>query len=1055
MSGRSIVTPAVGPSFGTPGCTITWVGGTGSWTTASNWDKNRVPGATDDVCIKAAGSTVTLSATAATVDALTLGGTSGATVTLFVQGVGCTANASLATTSTTNADVVAKTGVLDLTSTTCSGSPASVSTASVLNVGGALRSDPGAGATRTISGAVTNTGVVAINTATDYTAGSTFENTGALNLADGVTFTLDSPGTTATTFADDAGGSVVSSGSSQTGQLAVDGGNTYRQGAGTTSGEPVLVNPNNGAAATISYTGTGASALVAQGADTVTGSAMGASQSLTVEGVGCGFNAATTFASSMTSAGQIYLTTVVCSGSPTSLSVASGQVLTLSGSSAKLEVDPGAGNTRTLSGSITNTSGAVVAIDANTDYAAGATFDNKAALDLADGVTFTLDSPGTTATTFADDAGGSVVSSGSSQTGQLAVDGGNTYRQGAGTTSGEPVLVNPNNGAAATISYTGTGASALVAQGADTVTGSAMGASQSLTVEGVGCGFNAATTFASSMTSAGQIYLTTVVCSGSPTSLSVASGQVLTLSGSSAKLEVDPGAGNSRSLSGSIVTTGSASTVIDANTDIVGGTFNNGAALTVADSTSLTLDASAAATFIDGAGGSVTTTGDGSTGALRVAAGNTYNQGAGTTAGGPVYVDDSTLLYTGTGASTVDVEGTGTETGNIAAGQNLTLLGIGCGEAATETSTASFTNAGVIDLTTSVCSGSPVTLNVGLTGKKANKLTNTGTIQVDPGVGGTRTIQGSITNNASGRVIVNATATYTPSETIPGGKKPKVIAAPFDNKGSIALNGVTLTVTGVKKATLTDDKGGAITTTGSGQLVVDGPTTYTQGKGTTSGNPVLVSGGILNLSSGGGAASIDAEGSVTLKGTVNAGQTLTLLAVGCGPAVTATDASALTVNGALVLTAVVCSGTSSTLTLSGSGSAGTVTIGSTGSITWPEGAGGTRTINATIVNNGTMGPSSIATLTLNGNYTQGSAGKYDVSVNSPNSADSIHVSGTATLAGTMTAVPVSGFTPTAGNSWTGVLTASTVSGTFGTVNGPGGSWSGTYSPTSVGLVYNG
>jgi hypothetical protein len=65
--------------------TIKWLGGNGNWTTATDWNPNSVPGATDDAVIDASGSyTVTISA-AISVGSITVNGSS---ATLFVNDTG-------------------------------------------------------------------------------------------------------------------------------------------------------------------------------------------------------------------------------------------------------------------------------------------------------------------------------------------------------------------------------------------------------------------------------------------------------------------------------------------------------------------------------------------------------------------------------------------------------------------------------------------------------------------------------------------------------------------------------------------------------------------------------------------------------------------------------------------------------------------------------------------------------------------------------------------------------------------------------------------------------
>ncbi len=64
---------------------------------------------------------------------------------------------------------------------------------------------------------------------------------------------------------------------------------------------------------------------------------------------------------------------------------------------------------------------------------------------------------------------------------------------------------------------------------------------------------------------------------------------------------------------------------------------------------------------------------------------------------------------------------------------------------------------------------------------------------------------------------------------------------------------------------------GSVVSSGSGEVVSNG--TYTQGGGTTSGNPILVTAGTVNYT-GTGVSTIVARGGITLNGTIAAGQSL-------------------------------------------------------------------------------------------------------------------------------------------------------------------------------------
>ena len=287
----------------------------GNWDVGTNWSTGSVPGPSDVACITVPGTyTVTYqpSAGTETVDSLVLGsGTSGDQESLSIQGT-CSDNVTLATKNTatgTDTDLINSTGNLVLTSASC-GNASTLSIGSTLVNDGTISTTGGAGnGGRTITGNVTNDGTVNVNVNTSYSTG-TWDNAGILDLADGVTLTV---ATSPATFTNDTSGSVVSGGTSQTGQLVVDGNNTYNQGNGTTSGEPVLLaGPATGSPIALHYTGNGASSVTAEGgAGTVDGSIV-SGQTLSVDGT-CSNNAVETVDASETNGGTVHLSSVGCS----------------------------------------------------------------------------------------------------------------------------------------------------------------------------------------------------------------------------------------------------------------------------------------------------------------------------------------------------------------------------------------------------------------------------------------------------------------------------------------------------------------------------------------------------------------------------------------------------------------------------------------------------------------------------------------------------------------------------------------------------------------------
>jgi YVTN family beta-propeller protein len=125
---------------------------------------------------------------------------------------------------------------------------------------------------------------------------------------------------------------------------------------------------------------------------------------------------------------------------------------------------------------------------------------------------------------------------------------------------------------------------------------------------------------------------------------------------------------------------------------------------------------------------------------------------------------------------------------------------------------------------------------------------------------------------------------------------------------------------------------------------------------------------------------------------------------------------------------------------------------------------GTGTITGDVSNTGdnlTPGTAAaVGAITISGSglglYTQGAAGSYNVKIggNGAGQFDTLTVSGTATLGGTLTVTLINAFSPVVGNSFT-ILNAGSVTGTFATTNLPalsaGLGWKVTYSATSVSL----
>ncbi len=346
-----------------------------------------------------------------------------------------------------------------------------------LSNSGTLTSQQANGGARTIQGNLTNTGTLAINANTSYNGkGASLINEGALNIAEGKALTASNEGS----LTNGSGGKIVAAGS---GVVQMEPGTSFTEGAGTTSGtKPVIVRD-----AALSYTGAGASAIALHGeSNTLSGNPV-AGQSLSIESTS-GEHARLTVAGGFTNAGSITLTNGDSAANNASLVVSSGTLL----NSGTITTQPANGGVRTIQGSITNTG--TLALNATTiDPAASPTLMNKGAIDLAAGVSFSLQSK----PAIANESGGAITATG---TGVLSQIGG-TFTQGLGKSTGAmPVVV--DDGA---VVYSDKGASTVALRGSSTLSG-AISKGQTLAIQST-CSEHAVVTGAS-FTNSGTLELT-------------------------------------------------------------------------------------------------------------------------------------------------------------------------------------------------------------------------------------------------------------------------------------------------------------------------------------------------------------------------------------------------------------------------------------------------------------------------------------------------------------------------------------------------------------------
>ncbi len=965
------------------GCTDSWKNAeSGSWFTGSNWSNGAPPTSEEEACITVNGTyTVTMTQNSGTVSvqSLTVGGSSG-TQTLSV-GSSCSVNAVLATTAglTTGGN-----GVVVLTNGDGCGD--SVTLTGPVENAGSIIVEPEHGGARTLQGSLTNTGSLKINANTSYNgASAALTNEGAINIAEGKQLAVSNKGS----LTNAANGSITGSGS---GNLFMGSETTFTEGAGTTSGsEPVIVDDG-----TLDYNaGGGAGPISLHGSSALNGSTS-SGQSLAIQST-CSENTVATAATGFGNGGKITLTNADGCGDSATLDI-SGGTLTNTGTLVT-EVDHG--GTRTLQGNIKNTG--TLEIDAATAYnGTGAVLTNEKSFSVGEGIQFTVTNSGS----FTNGTGGSIASS----TGDIFMGSGTTFTEGAGSINGKkPVIVDD-----ATLAYTGAGAGPISLRGSSKVSGT-LAKEQLLSIEST-CSENTVAT-AEGVTNGGTIALTNGDGCGNSATLSIPSG-TLTNSG---KISTEPEHGGTRTIQGNLKNTGKLAINATTAYNGVDALLMNGGTVVLAEGRQLNL--SSGASFTNAAGGKITA----NPGSDVFLTGGTFTEGQGTTAGTkPVFIDDGALDYTGEGESRIGMRGNSTLSGNVAAVQSL-ILESTCGENALLTTAASYTNAGTITLTNGDGCGNSATLDT-----SAGTLTNSGTIIAQPEHGGSRTLDGDITNT---NTITLNTSTSDPS-------KEAIVL----NEGTINIaNGASFSLS--SDATVTNGKGGTIAGSGSGALVQTSGT-FNQAAGTTTGSePVILDDLTLNYSEHGG-GKIALRGNSSLTGTVRSGEALALQST-CSENALATATGSFNNNGTLEITNGDGCGNGATLNLKG----GTLTNNGTLVVANPH--GGVRELEGNLVNNLILSLAAGETLHLTGTYTQSTAGKFRTFIASSSTYGALSVSGAASIAGTLTLRQVEPFKATLGQSYQ-ILSAASLTGTFATesedqINFTGLYYEPTYSATGVTL----
>ncbi len=294
----------------------------------------------------------------------------------------------------------------------------------------------------------------------------------------------------------------------------------------------------------------------------------------------------------------------------------------------------------------------------------------------------------------------------------------------------------------------------------------------------------------------------------------------------------------------------------------------------------------------------------------------------------PTSEDEVCITENGTASYTVEMDQTSTVTvksltvGGSEHTQTLVVASTN-GLNAILTTTAGITNGthGAITLTNAETNGNNVTV--------VGPISNAGTITSEPAHGGQRNLQGNLTN--TGTLAINTNTNFKETKTA------------LTNEGAINIaTGAQLNVT--NESTVTNGSSGTIAAAGTGNLLMEPETVFTEGAGTTSGTkPVILRNASLKYT-GSGASLITQHGEGSkLAGNISAGQSLVLESTN-GEHEKTTAAGSFTNAGSITLTNSETNGNNAALALS----SGTLT--NSGTIAIEKAIGGQRDLNGSITN---------------------------------------------------------------------------------------------------------
>jgi flagellar basal body rod protein FlgG len=610
-------------------------------------------------------------------------------------------------------------------------------------------------------------------------------------------------------------------------------------------------------------------------------------------------------------------------------------------------------------------------------------------------------------------------------------------------------------------------------------------AGQSILVQGT-FGHNATLTALNSFTNAGTITLDST--DGWNANLAVNNNGTLTNAGT---LSVNVGSGGGRSLTLNLVNDGEGTVNLNQNTtfDKQDGSYTNNGAFTIAAGKTLTINTGSPVFNQDG-------------GTLNVIGtfsqtGGAFNFNGGAPAGNPLQLTTValTIAQDAREAASFTVYRVCTLSGDVHTGQSIVVEGVFGGNA-TLTAADSFRNDGTLTLDSTGW-------NANLAVNNNGTLTNAGTLSVNVGSGGGRSLTLNLVNDGEGTVNLNQNTTFDKQD------------GSYTNNGAFTIvAGKTLTVNTASNGYPTfTQNGGTLTCNGS---YVQSHGAFNFNGGMLAGNPLQLSNVALSISPDAtAAASFTVHNSCTLSGDIDAGQSILVQAT-FGQNATLTALNSFNNTGTITLDST--DGWNANLAVNKNG-----TLTNAGTLSVNVGSGGSRTLSLNLVNSdegtinlnqnttfdkqngsytnngaftvvagktltiangspvfnqdggtlnvlgnylqtagdfhfdgGTLsiGPASV--LAVGGNYTQGSAATLEIQLGGmPGTGlfGRLAVGGTAALDGTLTLTLVNGYSPMTGDTFP-VVTFASATGTFATLAGDASQFTIAYDPMDVTFVAN-